>query len=220
MRLQKLLGKGGRLGGATPDMKGKRRGDILADVSLGALLEGGSTLMYFGNAGGGAKDARRKDVRRRGLARPSFRLSEGGPTSRDPRRDRAVGARQPDLLAGRRRAARRKRERCASELRFRERQRQRSPRSSSSPLLSPTKEALNPIGRLRLEHRNPHSRQTPSLWQLFPPCTQTPSNFLLLTPTKSHFFARIEARSLSPETCERVTETCERVGVPYVHVRK
>lgn len=32
-RLRRLLGTGGRLGGVVPDMKGKRRGDILADVS-------------------------------------------------------------------------------------------------------------------------------------------------------------------------------------------
>lgn len=34
MRTEKLLGKGGRLGGAVPDMKGKRMSDIMADVSL------------------------------------------------------------------------------------------------------------------------------------------------------------------------------------------
>lgn len=40
MKLQRLLGTGGRLGGATPDMKGKRRGDILADVSLQMIQRG------------------------------------------------------------------------------------------------------------------------------------------------------------------------------------
>lgn len=32
-RMRKLLGQGGKLGGRAPDTKGKRRGDILADVS-------------------------------------------------------------------------------------------------------------------------------------------------------------------------------------------
>jgi hypothetical protein len=37
-RLQRLLGKGGKLGGAAPNMKGKRLGDILAEVSV-SLVE-------------------------------------------------------------------------------------------------------------------------------------------------------------------------------------
>ncbi|GAA5948816.1 hypothetical protein JCM10213_008693 [Rhodosporidiobolus nylandii] len=40
MRMQRLMGQGGRLGGSAPDTKGKRRGDILADAAerrLGAL---------------------------------------------------------------------------------------------------------------------------------------------------------------------------------------
>lgn len=36
-RIRKVLGRGGKLGGNAPDMRGKRMGEILADVSLQAL---------------------------------------------------------------------------------------------------------------------------------------------------------------------------------------
>lgn len=62
-RVRKVLGTGGKLGGAAPDVKGKRRGDILAEVRLVSSRSALLPVLRGPFAGRRATHERQEDLR-------------------------------------------------------------------------------------------------------------------------------------------------------------
>ena len=122
-RVRKVLGTGGRLGGAAPDTRGKRMGDVLADVrpssTRSARREALALIGRSLHAGCRASTARQEGVRRRRRARPPVGLEQGRPAARGPGRHQPRRARQPYRRArphrGQRRRGRRARRRRRAE---------------------------------------------------------------------------------------------------------
>ncbi|KAK4696581.1 DNA-dependent metalloprotease WSS1, partial [Phenoliferia sp. Uapishka_3] len=61
-RIRKVLGKGGKLGGATPDMRGKRIGEILADAAERRAKDSKTCGGGHGADGSGASGSKQEDL--------------------------------------------------------------------------------------------------------------------------------------------------------------